>query len=290
MFIFKVTRKRFYTPGVLVIGKVLSGEISNDESVIVCVNQNTWIARVDAINSNYPNGEKIHSCSEGENVGLFLSKIDYKDIFIGKTTITSVVEGKEEQMKGDDLVVMERSQKENRAVKESQPSCDNYFNSANNFNDIVQQGEMQGVNDDQTNAKSEQKIKRRTKTTSNPPKTVLCSQEKEYTADITKCLKENGCISPTELFVLDKIRKSLNISDYRSHELLEITVMNYSMKKNLNIYRDAVAACLLDCGYLTHTERFLLERLRMILNIPDSLAFQLEREIDWGLPESLNCC
>ena len=40
-------------------------------------------------------------------------------------------------------------------------------------------------------------------------------------------------------------------------------------KKNELLYKDAISACLLDCGYLTTTERYLLEKLRIADNIGD---------------------
>lgn len=81
-FSLKVKKKRVYGPGVLVIGKILSGEISYDEDVIVRIDSSLYSARVDAINTNYPNGENVDSCGSGTNVGLYLSKIDYnKSLF-----------------------------------------------------------------------------------------------------------------------------------------------------------------------------------------------------------------
>ena len=46
------------------------------------------------------------------------------------------------------------------------------------------------------------------------------------------------------------------------------------------LYKDAISACLLDCGYLTTTERYLLEKLRIDLNISEKKAYSLEKDSD----------
>ena len=54
-------------------------------------------------------------------------------------------------------------------------------------------------------------------------------------------------------------------------------------KKNELLYKDAISACLLDCGYLTTTERYLLEKLRITLNISEQKAYSLEKDSDWNI-------
>lgn len=111
----------------------------------------------------------------------------------------------------------------------------------------------------------------------------LSSEEKEFIFDIKHCLKDQGKISPTEFFILDKIRASLSIKKSRAKELISLTVKDYSLKQNEIEYRDAVSICLMDSNFISSTERFLLERLRMSLNIDQSKAYDIERNCQWVL-------
>ena len=97
------------------------------------------------------------------------------------------------------------------------------------------------------------------------------------------CIKETGKLAPTELYVLDKLRIAYNLSEERSRQLIFGTIKKYNAKKNELLYKDAVSACLLDCGYLTTTERYLLEKLRIALNISEQKAYSLEKDSDWNI-------
>lgn len=262
MFTFKVAKKRAYDSGVIVIGKILSGTIYYDDDVFVRVGKKDYKAHIDLIKEKYPNGEEVYGCSRGSNVALYLSGI-HPDII--KPQITSLYST------GDDTT-------EDSIAEEKSELVSSSLSSTVRPKEKIQEEKKQKK--ENLCKQQENKLKETSKS-KDIYSVSITSAEKEYIADVTRCLKEKGGISPTELFVLDKIRKTLNLSESKARELLEATLKNYNLEKKLNVYRDAVAACLLDCGYLTSTESFLLERLKIILNIPDSIAYQIEREVSW---------
>lgn len=110
---------------------------------------------------------------------------------------------------------------------------------------------------------------------------ALNSAEKTYVKNIRVCINTNGYISPTEIYVLDKIRQVLNISPERAQELFRQTLSTYKANQSENIYRDAVSMCLLDCNYITKSERRLLTTLQTILGISDMRAYEIEDESKW---------
>ena len=109
------------------------------------------------------------------------------------------------------------------------------------------------------------------------------SVEKDFIQDVLVCIKETGKLVPTELYVLDKLRIAYNLSEERSRQLIFGTIKKYNAKKTELLYKDAISACLLDCGYLTTTERYLLEKLRIALNISEQKASSLEKDSDWNI-------
>lgn len=262
-FSFKVKKKYgHYSPGVVVIGKVLSGTISNDDNVLVKVGNNTYTARVDAICSRYPSGVNVVSCDSGNNVALYLSGIS-NDVIIPQTTMIQDVTYKESLMtKIDEFVEGIRGGKDCQPLKPDIPPS---------------QLKVKGIK------KKEHKIKPKISKLTSKAKNEYTSAEKEFIQDIQTCLKDKGRIAPTEMFVLEKIRITLNISESRGRELLASVTNKYNAIKNEAIYKEAVSACLLDSGYLTAVESTLLERLRIVLNIPEDRAYEIEKQSDWNV-------
>ena len=247
-FSFKVKKKVTYERGVVVIGKVLSGTIRNDNDVIVSVGKNEYYAHIDSI-IDKPDGEYVQSCSIGNNVSLYLSGIDEQ---IVKPRITLV--RNKEIVTSMPIDLSRKQTKESKAPKDKQKKKTTKEDVYNKVH-IPQKG----IKDEYS------------------------SIEKDFIQDVSVCIKRNGSLAPTELYVLDKIRTIYNISEERAHQLIISTIKRYDKEKNEMIYRDAVSACLLDCGYLTATESYLLEKLRIVLNIPECIAYTIEKESDWDV-------
>lgn len=284
-FVLKVKKKRLYAPGALVIGNIVSGNISCDEIVIVRVNSKEYKAYVDAINNNYPNGHSVHSCSTGSNVGLYLSKVDYDDIKLGKTVVERIAIGDDETIetkqkkdgiknktKGKKQKKLEKAKEDDRIVDSSAISQ----SAKKSCNPIVE-----SENPSHTESKSYATHSR----ASIKAPLQLNSQEKEFIEDIKVCMKDGGRISPSEFFVLDKIRKALSISQEQAKSLIAFVYRSFNDKQNEIEYSDAVSMCLMDSNYITTTERFLLEKLRLSLNITQQRAYEIEENCKWILTE-----
>ena len=247
-FSFKVKKKVKYDKGVAVIGKVLSGTIPNDNDVIVSVGKNDYNAHIDSI-IDKPDGGYVQSCSIGNNVSLYLSGIDEQ---IVKPRITLV--RNKEVVTSTPTDLSEKQTKESKIPKDKQKK--------KTSKEIVQ---------------NKVRVPRKEK------KDDYSSIEKDFIQDVMVCIKRNGRLAPTELYVLDKIRTVFNISEERAHQLITSAIKKYDKEKNEMIYRDAVSACFLDCGYLTATESYLLEKLRIALNIPECKAYTIEKDSDWDV-------
>ena len=247
-FSFKVKKKVTYERGVVVIGKVLSGTILNDNDVIVSVGKNEYNAHIDSI-IDKPDGGYVQSCSIGNNVSLYLSGIDEQ---IVKPRITFV--------RNKAIVTSTPIDLSGKRTKESKAPKDN-----------------------QKKNTSKEVVHNKVRVSRKEIKEEYSSIEKDFIQDVSVCIKRNGRLAPTELYVLDKIRTVYNISEERAHQLIISAIKRYDKEKNEMIYRDAVSACLLDCGYLTATESYLLEKLRIALNIPECKAYMIEKESDWNL-------
>lgn len=247
-FSFKVKKKVTYERGIVVIGKVLSGTILNDNDVIVSVGKNEYNAHIDSI-IDKPDGKYVQSCSIGNNVSLYLSGIDEQ---IVKPRITLV--------RNKELVTLTPTDLSGKQPKESKTPKDKQKKKTSK--EIVQ---------------NKVRIPRKEKMDE------YSSVEKDFIQNVMVCIKRNGRLAPTELYVLDKIRTVYNISEERAHQLIISAVKRYDKEKNEMIYRDAVSACLLDCGYLTANESYLLEKLRIALNIPECKAYTIEKESDWDV-------
>lgn len=246
-FSFKVKKKSAYDKGVIVIGKILSGFLSCGDDVIVAVGKNEYKAQIDSI-IDKPNGGLVQRCSSGNNVSLYLAGIDEHIVKPGVTVVKNI----------DSKIFVSKYSKKSGAKK-----------SAKREEEQNKVGTGDVVQKKTSNLKSK--------------KYDYSSVEKNFIQDISLCLKNNGRIAPTELYVLDKLRIAYNIPEERGQQLILATIKKYDAKKNEMIYRDAVSACLLDCGYLTITESCLLEKLRVALNIPENKAYLIEKDSDWDI-------
>lgn len=299
MFQFKVKKKRTYQKGVLVIGEIQHGELFYDEDVIVRVGIDYYHAHIDSIINNYPQGEKVYACSHGTNVGIFLSNIDYHKIILGKT----IIEG---EPSIDEPVITHTSSKKVRKTKVRKNTNKILPSSLDVEKDVEDKINYPLSSKDQSRhicpvAKGNTTSKisalaphdktiidnnvesNKTMILSSSSLQKLTSEEKEFISDIKHCLKDGGKISPTEFYILDKIRTSLSIKKSRAKELISITMNDYSLKQNEIEYRDAVSLCLLDSNFITSNERFLLDKLRISLHIDQAKAYDIERNCQWIL-------
>ena len=100
----------------------------------------------------------------------------------------------------------------------------------------------------------------------------LTSNEQEYLEEIKACLEEDGEISSKERRLLDRLRKSLGITEARAKELEDsIDDMSDDEKE----YQEELEACLED-GKISDRERRLLNRIRKSLGISEERAKEIE--------------
>lgn len=104
----------------------------------------------------------------------------------------------------------------------------------------------------------------------------ITSNEQEYLEEIKECLSDNnGSISNSQRRLLDKIRKSLGITESRANELeamCSVPQLTDAEKEYLAEYKE----CLNDGGIITSSERRLLEKLRKSLGISEQRAKVIE--------------
>lgn len=100
----------------------------------------------------------------------------------------------------------------------------------------------------------------------------VTSEEQEYLEEIRACLDNDGEISSRERRLLDRLRKSLGITEARAKEL-EASVNN--MSDDEKEYQEELKACLED-GAISDRERRLLDRLRKSLGISEERAKAIE--------------
>lgn len=105
-------------------------------------------------------------------------------------------------------------------------------------------------------------------------------QEQEYIAELKACF-EDGIITEKERRLLDKLRKTLGISEKRAKEL-ESLCNPQILSKEEEEYAEEVKAVLED-GVVTEKERRLLNRLAKSLNISEERAKAIE--IQLGIKE-----
>lgn len=100
----------------------------------------------------------------------------------------------------------------------------------------------------------------------------VTSEEQEYLEEIRACLDNDGEITSRERRLLDRLRKSLGITEARAKEL-ETSVNN--MSDDEKEYQEELRACL-DDGTISDRERRLLDRLRISLGISEERAKSIE--------------
>ena len=100
----------------------------------------------------------------------------------------------------------------------------------------------------------------------------VTSEEQEYLEEIRACLDNDGEITSRERRLLDRLRKSLGITEARAKEL-EASVND--MSDDEKEYQEELKACLED-GTISDRERRLLDRLRKSLGISEERAKAIE--------------
>ena len=100
----------------------------------------------------------------------------------------------------------------------------------------------------------------------------VTSEEQEYLEEIRACLDNDGEITSRERRLLDRVRKSLGITEARAKEL-EASVNN--MSDDEKEYQEELKACLEE-GTISDRERRLLDRLRKSLGISEERAKAIE--------------
>ena len=103
----------------------------------------------------------------------------------------------------------------------------------------------------------------------------VTSEEQEYLEEIRACLDNDGEITSRERRLLDRLRKSLGITEARAKEL-EASVN--SMSDEEKEYQEELKACLED-GTISDRERRLLGRLRKSLGISEDRAMAIESRL-----------
>lgn len=102
--------------------------------------------------------------------------------------------------------------------------------------------------------------------------------ESEYLEEVKACLADDGVITERERRLLDRLAKSLGITEMRAQEL-EASCSCNNLTTEEQEYADEVKACLADDGVITERERRLLDRLRKSLGISESRAAELEKSM-----------
>ena len=103
----------------------------------------------------------------------------------------------------------------------------------------------------------------------------VTSEEQEYLEEIRACLDNDGEITSRGRRLLDRLRKSLGITEARAKEL-EASVN--SMSDEEKEYQEELKACLED-GTISDRERRLLDRLRKSLGISEERAMAIENRL-----------
>ena len=103
----------------------------------------------------------------------------------------------------------------------------------------------------------------------------LNSEEEEYLTEYKACLEDDGVITDRERRLLDRIRKSLGISEERARELEE-SCSAPSFTEEEQEYADEIRACLEEDGRISDRERRLLNKIRASLGISEERAKEIE--------------
>ncbi len=99
--------------------------------------------------------------------------------------------------------------------------------------------------------------------------------EQEYLDELKACLKDDGEISDRERRLLDRLRKSLGISEKRA-AALEASLSSLSDEEKE--YLEELRECM-ENGSISNSERRLLDRLRKSLGISEARAKELESSL-----------
>ncbi|MDE5882393.1 MAG: tellurite resistance TerB family protein [Muribaculaceae bacterium] len=105
----------------------------------------------------------------------------------------------------------------------------------------------------------------------------ISDKETEYIEELKVCY-EDGIITDKERRLLDRLRKSLGISEARAKEL-EAMCQPQTLTAEEQEYANEVKVCLEDDGVITAKERRLLDRLAKSLGICPDRASQIEKLI-----------
>lgn len=106
---------------------------------------------------------------------------------------------------------------------------------------------------------------------------AVSDSEKEYIEEVKACLSDDAMISERERRLLDKLRKSLGISEERAAYLENMC--SHGMSEAEKEYFEELKECMSD-GNISDKERRLLNRLRISLNISEERAAELEKQLD----------
>lgn len=101
--------------------------------------------------------------------------------------------------------------------------------------------------------------------------------ETEYITELKACLADDGEITDRERRLLDRLRKSLGISEARAKDL-EAQLSQPSLTDNEKEYADELKACMED-GTISDREHRLLNKLRISLGISEERAKEIEAMI-----------
>lgn len=235
-----------FAKGIIVTGKVQKGKISPLNFACLCANSSKGdppkiITKISIIRI-YISNREVKECSKGQLVSLYIEGVTKENIVPNRSYLTNI----------------------NAQTKKNENKKDGYMgtkehNKQELINNLLK-------TDYEQDGDSEQ---------------LLTSAEKNYVRNIRICINSTGTITPTEIYVLDKIRQALKISPERGRELFQNTLDLYKKNRDESIYKDAVAMCLLDGNYITKSERRLLVSLQSILGISDSKAYEIEDNSKW---------
>ena len=108
--------------------------------------------------------------------------------------------------------------------------------------------------------------------------TISSDNEQQYLEEVKACYAEDGVISDRERRLLDRLRKSMGISEARAKEIEALANPN-ALSKNETEYMEELKACIENDGVISDKERRLLNRLRIMLDITEERAAELEKMI-----------
>ncbi|MDE6769813.1 MAG: hypothetical protein K2J78_08850 [Muribaculaceae bacterium] len=136
---------------------------------------------------------------------------------------------------------------------------------------------MNGQTMDSITVETPNPIDRQTSISNASSSNIVSDNEAEFIEELKACL-EDGPITDKHRRLLDRLRKSLGISEVRAKEL-EVICQPQTLTAEEQEYADEVKACLEDGGEITPKERRLLNRIAKSLGLSLDRAIQIERLI-----------